>query len=82
MKTDMMLQIEHLQKRFGSVHEVEDVSLRVKQAESFGFVGPNRVGKTTTMSMILGLMSPTLGEVRVFSQPISPVHTSLKAVHS
>ncbi len=77
MKTDIVLQTEHLQKRFGSVSAVEDVSLSVKRAEIFGFVGPNGAGKTTTMSMILGLMYPTSGEVRLFGQPVSPVHTQM-----
>ncbi len=74
MITDVLLQTEHLKKRFGNVNAVEDISLCVKRAEIFGFVGPNGAGKTTTISMILGLIYPTSGEVEVLGQPVTPNH--------
>lgn len=65
MNTEYILQAQHLKKYFGSIHAVEDISLRVKQGEIFGFLGPNGAGKTTTISMILGLTYPTAGAVEV-----------------
>ncbi len=76
MTNDILLQAEHLKKRFGNVNAVADVSLAVKRAEIFGFVGPNGAGKTTTISMILGLIYPTSGAVEVLGQPVTPNHNN------
>lgn len=75
--TETVLQIEHLKKHFGAVQAVEDVSLAVRRGEVFGFLGPNGAGKTTTISMVLGLTHPSAGEVRVFGEPVTPVHNEV-----
>lgn len=72
MGVEYVLQTDHLQKHFGSVRAVEDVSLAVRRAEVFGFLGPNGAGKTTTISMILGLTHPTMGTVNVLGKPVTP----------
>jgi ABC-type multidrug transport system ATPase subunit len=77
MSTEIVLQTDHLKKHFGSVHAVEDISLQVRQGEIFGFLGPNGSGKTTTISMILGLTYPTAGQVEVFGQQVTPGHTGV-----
>jgi len=59
---------EGLRKQFGAVTAVRDVSLRVRQGDVFGFLGPNGSGKTTTMAMILGLVAPTAGQIALFEQ--------------
>lgn len=62
MDTSYAIDIEHLSKSFGSVKAVDDVSLRVKKGEIYGFLGPNGSGKTTTIRMICGLLTPDAGE--------------------
>ncbi|MEU2035857.1 ABC transporter ATP-binding protein [Nocardia amamiensis] len=58
--------IEHLSKRFGRTVAVDDLTLTVDTGEVFGFLGPNGAGKSTTIRLILGLIRPTAGTVRVF----------------
>ena len=53
-----MLEVVHLDKRFGEIHAVRDVSFRVAKGESVGLLGPNGAGKSTTVSMISGLIRP------------------------
>ena len=74
MSIEIVLQTDHLKKHFGSVRAVEDISLQVRRGEIFGFLGPNGSGKTTTISMILGLTYPTSGLVKVFGQWVTPGH--------
>ena len=59
------LEAEHLGKRFGAREAVADVSFTVGRGEVFGFLGPNGAGKTTTIRMLVGLVRPTTGRVRV-----------------
>jgi ABC-2 type transport system ATP-binding protein len=70
-----VLQTSGLTKRFGSVTGVEDLNLEVRQGEVYGFIGPNGSGKTTTISMCLGLLHPTAGGVRILGQEVSPADT-------
>ncbi|MEO5899876.1 MAG: ABC transporter ATP-binding protein [Ilumatobacteraceae bacterium] len=59
-----------LTKRFGSVAVVDQLALEVPAGSVFGFLGPNGSGKTTTIRMLLGLISPTAGEVELFGRPM------------
>jgi ABC-2 type transport system ATP-binding protein len=64
----MLLEVRHLSKRFGEVLAVDDVSFSIEQGEVMGLLGPNGAGKTTTIHMLLGLITPSAGEVRMFGQ--------------
>ncbi len=66
-----MLQIQNLSRRFGDVQAVDDVSFTVTPGRVTGFVGGNGAGKTTTMRMILGVLSPTSGQVHWDGAPIT-----------
>ncbi|MCR6485689.1 ABC transporter ATP-binding protein [Amycolatopsis sp. OK19-0408] len=55
-----------LTKRYGPIAAVEDLHLSVRAGEVYGFLGPNGAGKTTTLRMLLGLIRPTSGTVRLF----------------
>ncbi len=57
-----------LSKGYGRTYAVKDVNLSVDEGEIYGFLGPNGAGKTTTLKMILGLVQPTNGKVRVFGK--------------
>jgi len=60
-----MIELSHLQKRFGGVVAVDDLTLSVPRGEFFGFLGPNGAGKTTTIKLMVGLLKPTAGTVRI-----------------
>jgi ABC-2 type transport system ATP-binding protein len=60
-----MIEAEGLEKRFGPVLAVDDVSLAVARGEVLGFLGPNGAGKSTTMKMIAGYLTPTRGTARL-----------------
>jgi len=55
------IDVHGLNKRFGSKHVVKDVSLQVRRGEIFGFLGPNGSGKTTSIRMMCGLLTPDSG---------------------
>lgn len=71
---DLVVEIEGLNKRFGSVVAVKDLSLRIPRGGVFGLLGPNGSGKTTTIGLMLGLIRPTGGSIRLFGQPVSESH--------
>jgi ABC-2 type transport system ATP-binding protein len=71
----MTLAIEtyHLRKEYGSNVAVKDLTLQVPRGEVFGFLGPNGAGKSTTVKMLLSLVRPTSGEIKLFGrQPRDP----------
>lgn len=65
-----MLEVNHLQKRYGSLLAVDGVSFKVGVSETLGLLGPNGAGKTTIVSMIAGLLTPDRGEVLIDGQPL------------
>ena len=70
-----------LSKRFkGGVLAVDDVSFRVAPGQIVGLLGPNGAGKTTTLRMLLGLVNPTGGQVRLFGHRVRPGHPVLHRV--
>jgi ABC-2 type transport system ATP-binding protein len=66
----IVLRTEHLTKRFDHIVAVSDLNLQIEQGEIFGFLGPNGSGKTTTIGMILGLITPTVGSIELFEKDI------------
>jgi ABC-2 type transport system ATP-binding protein len=57
-----------LTKRYGRTLAVDDLSICVRPGEVYGFLGPNGAGKTTTLRMLLGLIRPTSGGLRLLGQ--------------
>jgi ABC-2 type transport system ATP-binding protein len=55
------IDVQGLNKSFGNKHVVKDVSMRVERGEIFGFLGPNGSGKTTTIRIMCGLLTPDTG---------------------
>ena len=55
------IDVRGLNKSFGKKHVVRDVALRVRRGEIFGFLGPNGSGKTTTIRLMCGLLTPDSG---------------------
>ena len=60
-----------LTKYFGSFKAVDSINLKVRKGEIFGLLGPNGAGKTTTIRMILGLLKPSSGIVKVFGVDVA-----------
>ena len=67
---DFAIQTNGLTKRYGTILAVNVLSLKVPRGHIFGLLGPNGSGKTTTMSMLLGLVRPTMGEYSLFGSAI------------
>ncbi|MEC3974131.1 alpha/beta fold hydrolase [Amycolatopsis sp. H20-H5] len=67
------LVIENLSKAYaGGFVAVKDLSFRVEPGQVLGLLGPNGAGKTTTLRMLMGLITPTSGQIRVFGHKITP----------
>lgn len=70
---DTPLIISGLAKTYANgFRAVDDVSFEVKQGQVLGLLGPNGAGKTTTLRMLMGLITPTAGEMRVFGHKVTP----------
>jgi len=76
---DTLLTIEHLHKKFGSIHAVNDVSFTIKKGSVYGILGPNGSGKSTTLGIILNVVNKTSGNFYWFDGSIS-THEALKKV--
>jgi len=80
---DVPLSITGLEKSYpGGVKAVKDVSFRVEAGQVLGLLGPNGAGKTTTLRMVMGLITPTAGEIRVFGHKIEPGSEILSRIGS
>jgi len=66
-----------LSKFYGKNRGVEELSLAVDEGDFFGFVGPNGAGKSTTIRVLLGLIAPTAGSVRVLGMSPTTQRTEL-----
>lgn len=67
----MILQVRNLTKKFAKFLAVDDISFEIDEAEIVGLLGPNGAGKTTIIHMLLGLITPTNGEIFVFNKNLA-----------
>jgi len=63
---EWIVETNELSKTYNGIKAVDQLNLRIKEGEIFGFLGPNGAGKTTAILMILGLTEPTSGKVEVY----------------
>jgi len=66
-----VLQVKNLTKKFGSFTAVDNISFELKEGEILGLLGPNGAGKTTTIQMLLGVLTPTKGEIYYFGKDLT-----------
>ncbi|MGW3424433.1 CocE/NonD family hydrolase [Streptomyces phaeochromogenes] len=74
-QAEVPLQITDLSKRYAKSadrYAVRDLTFRVEKGQVLGLLGPNGAGKTTTLRMLMGLIAPDAGEIRVFGHVIRP----------
>ncbi|MFN2269548.1 MAG: ABC transporter ATP-binding protein [Anaerolineae bacterium] len=67
----MVIQVQNLEKRYGDVVAVDDLSFEVERGEIFGLLGPNGAGKTTTIRIIMDILQPDAGSATVLGLPPS-----------
>ncbi len=77
MKT--ILSLKHLDKRYGRIHAVNDLSFEIQKGNVYGILGPNGSGKSTTLGIILNVVNKTSGEFSWFDGTVS-THQALKKV--
>ncbi|MBN1311727.1 MAG: ATP-binding cassette domain-containing protein [Anaerolineae bacterium] len=77
--SEIVLRVEKLTKRYGSLVAVNNLSMEVREGEVFGFLGPNGAGKTTSISMMCGLLQPDSGRVLVHGAPIAGGSADVRA---
>ena len=70
IEQETIIEITHLRKRFKKLVAVSDLSLNVHRGDVFGFLGPNGAGKSTTIRILLDLIRPTQGKVKLFGLPL------------
>ena len=76
---ETILSLNNLDKKFGSVHAVNNLSFEIKKGNVYGILGPNGSGKSTTLGIILNVVNQTSGEFSWFNGKIS-THEALKKV--
>ena len=77
--SEPILVANNLNKTFGEIQAVKNVSLQIARGEVFGLLGPNGAGKTTTISMLTGLLEPTSGSIIVDGMDVERHTTEVKA---
>ncbi len=66
-----IVSVQHLSKQFGSFSAVNDLSFTVEAGDVYGFLGQNGAGKSTTIRMLMTLIAPTAGSIKVFDMPLA-----------
>lgn len=76
--SDNIIEVTHLSKKFANKTVVDHISLSVKRGDIFGFLGPNGSGKTTTIRMLCGLLTPDSGTGKCLGFDIQTESQSIK----
>ena len=70
-KSEVVLSIQNLKKKYGAQEVLKGVSLTVERGQIIGYIGPNGAGKSTTIKLLLGLETGFIGKVEIFGEDIS-----------
>ena len=71
MENEIAIEVSSVTRTFGSLIAVDDLSFQVGKGEIFGLLGPNGAGKTTTINLILGLLKPNQGKLKVLDYDVA-----------
>ena len=66
-----VIQVQNLSKRFKDFTAVDNLSFTVNQGDIYGFLGQNGAGKSTTIRMLLSLITPSSGSIKIFGKSLS-----------
>jgi ABC-2 type transport system ATP-binding protein len=69
--SEKLIEIENLRKQYGNFTAVDNIGLNVVRGDVYGFLGPNGAGKSTTIRMMLSLVKPTSGSIKIFGKPLN-----------
>lgn len=72
------IEVTGLTKYYGQICGVDDICFQVDQGEIFGFLGPNGAGKTTTIHLLMNLIRPDSGEIKLFDRPIDKNQVAMR----
>ena len=75
-----ILELINLKKYYGKIRGVEDVSIKLKEGEAYGFIGPNGAGKSTTIRVIMNLINKTSGKVLINGKEIDKNDLKIKEI--
>ena len=76
----MSIEVQHIQKRFGTFQALNDVSLHIAQGELIALLGPSGCGKTTLLRIIAGLETPDSGQVLFSGEDTTDKHVRERQV--
>ncbi|HBB26334.1 MAG TPA: bacitracin ABC transporter ATP-binding protein [Bacteroidetes bacterium] len=74
-----VIEIRDLHKRYGSFNAVNGLNLTVQQGDVYGFLGPNGAGKSTTIRMMMSLIAPSSGSIKIFGMDLDTHRTQILA---
>ena len=70
LNSEKIIEVKGLTKKYKELTAVDNLDLNVYTGDVFGFLGPNGAGKSTTIRMLLSLIKPTSGEIKIFGKPL------------
>jgi ABC-2 type transport system ATP-binding protein len=73
-----IITVHQLSKQFADIHAVEDLSFTVNEGDVYGFLGQNGAGKSTTIRMLLTLIQPSSGQIKIFGK--RPVYAPIRNI--
>jgi ABC-2 type transport system ATP-binding protein len=77
LNKEKVIEVKGLTKKFKEVTAVKDLDLNVYRGDVFGFLGPNGAGKSTTIRMLLSLITPTSGSIKLFGRNLKKHRISI-----
>jgi ABC-2 type transport system ATP-binding protein len=77
--SSLAIKTENLVKVFGEKRAVDGLNLRIEQGKIYGFLGPNGCGKTTTLRMLCGVLSPSEGSISLLGESVTPYPMKIRS---
>ena len=76
-----IVRLEHVEKYFGAVHALRDISLSIGKNEIVGLIGDNGAGKSTLIKVMTGVLEPTSGRIFIRDEEVDPADYSVRMAH-